>query len=103
MSIVSDFVRSMAGQAFPMIGEETVTIGATVLSCVLAEVDDGKDYSTGGFEIARRLQAVCRTADMPATSLIKKAATARGESFRVESVRKGADFTTLILEQVEKA
>lgn len=103
MSIVSDFVRSMADQAFPMIGEENVTIGATTLSCVLAEVDDGKDYSTGGFEIVRRLQAVCRTAGLPAASLLKKAATARGESFRVESVRMGAEFTTIVLEQVEKA
>jgi len=69
MSIVSTFARTMAEQAMPMIGEETVTIGATSLSCVLAEVDDGKDYSTGGFEVTKTLQAVCRTSDMPASML----------------------------------
>ena len=103
MSIVSDFVRSMAEQAFPMLGEETVTIGATSLSCVLSEVEHGKDFSSGGFENIQRLQAVCRTASMPATSILKKSATARGLSFRVESIRKGGDFTTITLEQIEKA
>jgi hypothetical protein len=103
MSIVSTFARSMAEQAMPMIGEETVTIGATSLSCVLAEVDDSKDFATGGFEISKTLAAVCRTADMPATAILKKTATARGLTFRVEGVRKGGDFTTLTLEQVEKA
>ena len=103
MSIVSTFVRAMAEQAFPMIGEETVTIGATAISCVLAEVDDSKDFASGGFEVAKTLQAVCRTADMPSASILKKTATARGIPFRVEGVRKGADFTTITLEQVEKA
>jgi hypothetical protein len=103
MSIVSDFVRSMAEQAFPMLGEETVTIGAVSLACVLSEVEHGKDFSSGGFENIQRLQAVCRTASMPATSIIKKSATARGLSFRVESIRKGGDFTTITLEQIEKA
>ena len=103
MSIVSDFVRSMAEQAFPMLGEETVTIGATSLSCVLSEVEHGKDFSSGGFENIQRLQAVCRTASMPAPSILKKSATARGLSFRVESIRKGGDFTTITLEQIEKA
>ena len=103
MSIVSTFARSMANQAFAMIGEETVTIGDTALSCVLAEVDDSKDFSTGGFEVSKTLTAVCRTADMPAASILKKTATARSLTFRVEAVRKGADFTTITLEQVEKA
>jgi hypothetical protein len=103
MSIVSDFARSCATQAFAMIGEEPVVIGATTLQCVLAEVDDAKDFSGGGFEVIKTLQAVCRTADMPAASILKKTATARSLTFRVEGVRKGADFTTITLEQVEKA
>lgn len=103
MSIVSDFARSMAEQAFPMIGEESVVIGGTTLSCVLAEVTDEKDFATGGFEVSKSLTAVCRTEDMPTTAILKKVATARGISFRVEGVRKGWDFTTLTLEQVEKA
>jgi hypothetical protein len=103
MSIVSNFVRSMAGQAFPMLGEEPVVIGPTTLSCVLGEVDESKDFSTGGFEVVKRLPAVCRTADMPVASVLKKLATARGQTFRVEGVSPGGDFTTLTLEQVEKS
>ena len=103
MSIVSTFVRAMAEQAFPMLGEEPVVIGAATLQCILSEVEDGKDFATGGFEITKRLQAVCRTADLPATVILKKTATARGQTFRVEGVRKGADFTTITLEQVEKS
>jgi len=103
MSIVSDFVRSMAEQAFPMIGEEPVVIGGTTLQCVLAEVDDGKDFATGGFDLTKRLTAVCRTADLPVTGLLKKTATARSQAFRVDGVRSGADFTTIDLTQVEKS
>jgi len=103
MSIVSTFVRAMATQAFAMIGEEVLTIGATSINCVFSEVDDSKDFSTGGFEPVKRLTAVCRTADMPAASILKKSCTARSLTFRVESVRKGADFTTISLEQIEKA
>jgi hypothetical protein len=103
MSIVSDFARSMAAQAFPMIGEETVTIAGTAVSCVLAQVEDEKDFSTGGFEVIKRLEAVARTADLPAGVLLKKLATARGQTFRIETIRAGATFTTLILEQIEKS
>jgi len=103
MSIVSDFVRAMAEQAFPMIGEEPVVIGATTLQCVLAEVDDGKDFATGGFDLTKRLTAVCRTADLPVIGLLKKTATARSQTFRVDGVRSGADFTTIDLTQVEKS
>ena len=103
MSIVSDFARTMAAQAFPMIGEETVTIGGTTVSCVLAQVEDEKDFSTGGFEVVKRLEAVAHTTDLPAGVLLKKLATARGQSFRIETIRAGATFTTLILEQTEKS
>jgi hypothetical protein len=103
MSIVSDFATRMAAQAFPMIGAENVTIGSATLSCVLAEADNGKDFSTGGFETVRTLQAVCRTSAMPTASILKKVAVARGVTYRVESVRAGATFTTISLEQAEKS
>jgi len=103
MSIVSDFARSMAAQAFPMIGEETVTIAGTAVSCVLAQVEDEKDFATGGFEVIKRLEAVCRTSELPAGILLKKTATARGLTFRVETIRTGATFTTITLEQIEKS
>jgi hypothetical protein len=86
-----------------MLGDEPVIIGGITIPCVLAEVDDSKDFASGGFEVTKTLSAVCRTTDMPATPILKKTATARGITFRVEGVRKGGDFTTLTLEQVEKA
>lgn len=103
MSLVSAFATTMMAQAAPMIGQETVVIGATSLSCVLSEISDSKDFSEGGFERSKALSAVCLLSDLPAGSLLKKQATARGESFRVDSVVLGATFATLTLEQVQKA
>lgn len=102
-SPVQAFVGTLATQAFATIGAESVVIGATTLSCVLAEVEDGRDFATGGFEVVKRLTAVCKTADLPTTLILKKLASTRGETFRVESVRKGGTFTTIMLEQVEKS
>jgi hypothetical protein len=103
MSIVSDFAAAMAGQAFSMIGAETITIAGAAVSCVLAQVEDEKDFATGGFEVVKRLDAVCRTSSLPAGALLKKTATARGQTFRIDTIRAGATFTTLVLEQVEKS
>lgn len=93
----------MAAMAFPMIGEESVVIGATTLSCVLAELEDSKDFTVGGFDPGKRLQAVCKSSELPAESILKKSATVRGITMRVESVSKGASFATIILHQPEKA
>lgn len=103
MSLLSDFAAAAAAQAFPVIGEESVVIGSTTLQCVLSEMDHGKDFSSGGYEVTRRMSAVCRSADMPVGAILKKLATARGISFRVESVKSGATFTTIELLQAEKA
>jgi hypothetical protein len=103
MSLVSAFVTSMHAQAAPMIGQESVVIGATTLSCTLAEIADSKEFGAGGFEKAKSLTAVCLTSALPATEILKKAATARGESFRVETVSRGAVFSTITLEQITKA
>jgi hypothetical protein len=103
MSLVTAFVASMHAQAAPMIGQETVTIGATSLSCTLAEIGDARDFTGVGNEIRKTLTAVCLTSDLPATSILKKLATARGESFRVEGLTRGAVFSTITLEEVTKA
>lgn len=103
MSLVSDFVKSCHAQAAPMIGQEAVVIGSDSILCTIAEISDGKDFSEGGFERSRSLSAVCLTSALPIASILKKAATARGENFRVEGISKGGTFTTLTLEQVTKA
>ena len=103
MSLVSAFVTSMHAQAAPMIGQETVTIGAASISCTLAEIGDSKDFSGYGNERRKSLTAVCLTSALPAGEILKKLATARGESFRVEGLTRGAVFSTLTLEEVTKA
>ena len=103
MSIVGDFASGAATQSFAMIGSETVTIGATSFSAVLAEAELSKDFSEGGFELIRRLSAVAKTADLPSGNIVKKKATARSSSWRVDSESRGATFTTLTLTEIEKA
>lgn len=101
--MLSDFAQWGMNQAGPIIGEELVTIGAVTLLCVLNSARHGKDFSSGGFETTRSLTAVCRSADMPATSILKKSAVARGVTYRVETIEPNGDFTTITLEQIEKA
>lgn len=103
MSIVSDFAAAMHTQAAAMIGAETVTVGADSISCVLAEANDAREFSEGGFEPARTLTAVCLTSALPAASILQKSATARSVSYRVVGVSKGGTFTTLTLEEVTRA
>jgi hypothetical protein len=102
MSIVSDFVTNAATQSFAMIGAEAVVIGATTISCILAEVDDSRDYAETGFEVVKRLTATCKTSALPATEIIKKTATARGIAFRVAGVNKGGTFSTITLEEATR-
>lgn len=93
----------MHAQAAPMVGQESVVIGSTTISCVLAEITDSKEYSDTGFEKSKMLTATCRTSALPTGEILKKLATARDESFRVESLSRGAVFTTITLQQITKA
>jgi len=103
MSLVSAFATAMFAQAAPIIGQEDVVIGTVTLSCVLNEVTDGSNFQEGGYEISKTLSAVCLTSALPATTILKKSATARSLTFRVDSVSKGATLTTITLTQVTKA
>jgi hypothetical protein len=103
MSIVTDFVKAMHGQAAPMIGQENVFIGSTTLSCTLAEISDTREFTETGYSPGRSLTAVCLLSALPSTSILQRAATARGEDFRVVSVSKGAVFATITLESATKA
>ena len=99
MSLVSDFASSAATNAITMIGGETVTINSTDFTCVLAEANTGKEFAEGGYEVTKRLTAVCKTSALPAGTLVKKQATARSITWRVESEDRGATFTTLQLSE----
>ena len=103
MSIVGDFASAASAQSFAMIGAGTVTIGATSFGAVLAEAELSKDCSEGGFELTRRLSAVVKSDDLPSGNIVKKKATARSTSWRVDAEMRGATFTTLTLTEIEKA
>jgi len=103
MSIVTAHALAAATHSFAMIGAETVTISSTDISCVLAEADESKTFGETGFEPVKRLTAVCKTSALPSGTLLKKIATARSETWRVEGIRKGGSFTTITLEEIHKA
>jgi hypothetical protein len=103
MSIVSDFAKASAASAMPMIGQEPVVVGGLTLACVLAEASDDPEFATGGRELQQSLTAVCLTSEIGGAVLVKKAATARGQSWRVDAVTTGATFTTITLTQVTRA
>lgn len=103
MSLVSSFVQAAHAKAAAIIGQEPVIVADVTIQCVLAEADQSREFSEGGFEVANRMTAVCLTSSLPSTSLLKKQALARGVMFRVEAVSKGGSFTTLTLEEDSKA
>jgi hypothetical protein len=103
MSIVSDFAKSMSTKSFQMIGAEPVTVDGVSFDCILAEIDNGKDFATGGFDVSKRLQAVCRTDAMPSVVVLKKLAKARGQNFRIDGIRTGGTFVTITLIEEERA
>lgn len=103
MSIVTDHALAAATSSFAMIGTESVTVGADVIPCVLAEASIGKDFEDTGFREVLSLTAVCKTSDLPTASIDKRAATARGVSYRVEGLSRGGSFTTFTLESRSKS
>ena len=103
MSIVTAHALAAATQSFAMIGAEIVTVGADTISCVLAEAEDQKEFEETGYKPIISLTAVCKTSDLPTVSINKRAATARGTSYRVEGLSKGGTFTRFTLESPNKA
>jgi hypothetical protein len=103
MSIVTDHAKAAAVQSFSMIGAEPVTLGSDTLSCVLAEAEQSKDFEDVGFREVVSLVAVCRTSDLPAVSIDKRKATARGDEYRVSGLSVGGTFTRFTLESKHKA
>lgn len=86
-----------------MIGAEDVVIGEDTISCVLAEAEASKEFEETGYRRITSLSAVCLTSSLPATSIDKRQAVARGETYRIEGLSKGGTFTRFTLESSEKA
>lgn len=103
MSIVRDFAIAMSAQAAPMIGEEEILIDGFSIMAVIPPAEHSKDFIGTGRNTIKTLRGNFPTSALPTFEILKKLATCRGESWRVEGVSKGAAFTTITMEQETKA
>lgn len=110
MSILSDFTRAAHSLAQSIIGGETLTIrGGSAVTGTASEVTSSRDYEEGGFEGLSMLDFVIDATDFstayPAaiSSYQGKTATARGETWRVATIKKGAFFVTVSLVSTNKS
>jgi hypothetical protein len=110
MSILSDFINAVAPIARTVIGSETLSIaGGTAIAGTFNESRHSREYEQGGFERDATMDFVVETGTFNAaytasvTSYLGKAATGRGESWRVSSISKGAFFVTVGLVSTNKS
>lgn len=110
MSILSVFIDAVSPVAQTVIGTETLAIGGgTSISGTFSEARNSRDYEEGGFERDGILDFVVGTSAFvaaypnAATLYLGKAATARGETWRVNSISKGAFFVTIGLVSTNKS
>ena len=110
MSLLSDF-KAAAHAIFKQVaGTEPVTIGGgTALNGILNESQFSRDYETGGFEQSGTLEFVIDKATFVASYPLLarfyegKSATARGETWRVQSVNVGLSFVRISLQVPNKS
>ena len=103
MSIARDFAAAMGKQAAAVIGEEEILIDGFSIMAVLPPAEHSKDFMGTGRNTIKTLRGNFPTSALPTFEILKKQATCRGETWRVESVSKGATFTQITLEQETKA
>jgi hypothetical protein len=110
MSILSDFISAVAPIARTVIGSETLSIaGGTAIAGTFNEARHSREYEEGGFERDAMMDFVVETATFEATytaaasAYLGKTATARGATWRVGSVNRGAFFVTVGLVATNKS
>ena len=110
MSMLSDFIDTVAPIARTVIGADTLSIGGGAsISGIFNEARHSRDYEDGGFERDATMDFVVDVTAFTAsytaviTTYIGKAATARSESWRVASISKGAFFVTVGLISTNKS
>jgi hypothetical protein len=110
MSILSDFVSAIAPLAREIIGSETLSIaGGTAIAGTFNEARHSREYEEGGFERDAMMDFVCETATFEAayastaSAYLGKTATARGATWRVSSISRGAFFFTVGLVATNKS
>lgn len=110
MSILSDFIDTVAPIARTVIGAETLSIaGGTAINGTYSESRHSRDYEDGGFERDAMLDFVVQTATFSTaytaavSSYLGKTAAGRGDTWRVSSISKGAFFVTVGLVSTNKS
>jgi hypothetical protein len=110
MSILSDFIDAVAPIAREVIGSETISIGGgAAISGTFNEARHSRDYEDGGFERDATMDFVVGSSafvtayPLAGSEYLGKAATARGDSWRVSSISKGAFFVTIGLVSTNKS
>jgi len=110
MSLLTSFLASASETGFAVIGNESLTVNSgTVVNAVMNDVVNSRQYADIGMDTDTTLDCVVRLSDWTAAYTengifyVGKLATARGLSFRVESVDVGASFVTVRLKDPTKA
>jgi hypothetical protein len=109
MSALTSFLSSASENAFAVIGNEPLTVnGGTAVNAVMNDVANSRQYAEIGMDTDTNLDCVVRLSDWTAAYTeagifyVGKLATARGLSFRVDSVDVGASFVTIRLKDITK-
>jgi hypothetical protein len=104
MSILSDFTKAAFGISGDIIGRESLIIsGGAAVTGIMNEATFSREYESGGFEQSASMDFVTGIEDFMAAYPLEaknyegKAATARGEDWRVITIRPGASFVTISL------
>jgi hypothetical protein len=110
MSALTSFLSSASENAFAIIGNEPLTVnGGTAVNAVMNDVANSRQYAEIGMDTDTTLDCVVRLSDWTAAYTeagifyVGKLATARGLSFRVDSVDVGASFVTIRLKDITMA
>jgi hypothetical protein len=93
----------MGRQAAAVIGEEEILIDEFSIMSVGPMAEISKDFMGTGRNTIKTLRGNFPTSALPTFEILKKQATCRGETWRVEGVSKGSTFTQITLEQETKA
>ena len=110
MSILSDFIASVAPIAQTVIGTETLAInGGTSVAGIYNEARNSRDYEDGGFERDGMMDFVILTSTFTAaytaaaTTYLGQKAVGRGETWRISSISKGSSFVSISLVSTNKS
>ena len=110
MSALTAFLSAASLQAFDIIGNEPLTVNnGTAVNAVMNDVRSSREFAEIGMDTDTELDCVVRISDWQAyytesgLFYVGKLATARGATFRVNSVSVGASFVTISLKDKMKA